>query len=97
MITEAQLLSEVLAICRENTILASHSYDSRRDYGRGFPDLVMAGKYSVLFAELKANGGTFSPEQIDWKYRLIGCGATYISWTPRDLESGVIEATLINL
>jgi hypothetical protein len=96
-VTENQLLAEVLGICRELNILASHSYDSRRDYGRGFPDLVMAGRYAVLFAELKALGGTFSSEQIDWKYRLVACGASYVVWTPRDLESGVIEATLIEL
>jgi hypothetical protein len=95
--TEAQLLTEVLGICRECNILASHSYDSRRDYGRGFPDLVMAGKHHVLFAELKANGGTFSSEQIGWKYRLVACGANYVYWTPRDLESGLIETTLENL
>lgn len=95
--TENELLAEVLSICREFNILASHSYDSRRDYGRGFPDLVMAGKYHVLFAELKANGGTFSSEQIDWKYRLVACGENYAYWTPRELASGVIEATLIKL
>jgi hypothetical protein len=96
-VTEAQLLTEVLGICREHQILASHSYDSRRDYGRGFPDLVMAGENNVLFAELKSCGGTLSSEQIHWKYRLIGCGCYYTCWTPKDLESGHIEAVLVNL
>ncbi len=95
--TENQLLAEVLGICREHQILASHSYDSRRDYGRGFPDLVMAGEYSVLFAELKSYGGTFSSEQIHWKYRLVACGCRWVCWTPRDLDSGLIEETLIKL
>jgi hypothetical protein len=95
--TEAQLLTEVLGICRECNVLASHSYDSRRDYGRGFPDLVCAGKYNVLFAELKSLGGKFSSEQIGWKYRLVACGANYVCWTPRELESGLIEQTLERL
>lgn len=95
--TESELLAEVLGICEENKILAFHSGDPRRDYGRGFPDLVLCGRYRVLFCELKANGGTLRPEQTEWRYRLVANGAGWVCWTPRHLDSGVIESTLAAL
>ena len=38
---EAELLQEVLDLCEELNVLAFHSTDSRRDVGKGFPDLVL--------------------------------------------------------
>jgi hypothetical protein len=95
--TETQLLTEILYLCKDFNILAFHCYDSRYATGAGFPDLVLAGKNNILFAELKAGGGKYSSEQIGWKYRLVGCNGNYVYWTPAELESGLVEETLVNL
>jgi hypothetical protein len=95
--TEAELLEEVLAICAENDVLAFHSTDSRRDIGKGFPDLVCIGRRDILFVELKRFGGYRSPEQTTWGYRIIACGMRYALWTPLDLKRGTIESVIRGL
>lgn len=96
--TEAELLAEVLDLAEDFNVLAFHCYDSRYATGKGFPDLVLAGRNDILFAELKAyGGGRFTSDQIGWKYRLVACGGNYVYWTPAELESGLIERTLVSL
>lgn len=92
--SEAQLLSEVLALCAQHHVLAFHSTDARRDTGLGFPDLVIAGRRGVLFAELKTAHGSLSPHQTVWKYSLISAGEVWILWRPEDLLSGAIERAI---
>jgi len=94
---EAELLQEVLDLCEELNVLAFHSTDSRRDVGRGFPDLVCVGKNGVLFLELKAPTGVRRPDQVTWGYRLIAADAHYGTVKPRDLESGYIRNILEKL
>lgn len=83
--TEDELLGRVIEICKKHKVLYFHSTDSRRDLGKGFPDLVMAGSSHVIFAELKSDGGSTSAEQSVWKWRLLASGQRYYLWRPKDL------------
>ncbi len=54
--------------------------------GKGFPDLVLAkpGR-GVIFAEIKADKGSLSPEQKLWQDCLKAAGAQVFIWRPKDL------------
>ena len=59
--------------------------------GKGFPDLCMARRGRVVFAELKSEKGVLSDEQKDWIAELETHVADRPSheayvWRPRDLE-----------
>ena len=94
---ESELLHAVIALCEKHNVLVFHSTDSRRDVGRGFPDLVLVGQHGVLFVELKADTGTRRPNQTTWGYRLLAADAHYGVMKPRDLESGYIRNILEKL
>ena len=58
--------------------------------GKGFPDLTLVHPNgSVIFAELKADKGRMSPEQVEWQ-RIMELAARYangvrhVVWRPRD-------------
>ena len=95
--TESALLQVILQICANHDVLAFHSSDSRRDIGKGFPDLVLVGQDHVLFIELKVTGRYRKPEQTTWGYRLKATGAVYDVWTPRELNDGTIKRVIANL
>lgn len=58
--------------------------------GAGFPDLVLARRGRVVFAELKAEDGSLEPEQRTWIAALETAGAKsagaleVVVWRPRD-------------
>jgi hypothetical protein len=93
-VTEAELQASVLELCKQLGLLVFHSTDSRRDVGRGFPDLLIAGFGGALFAELKSAGGRLEPEQTTWRYMMIAAGFRWRLWRPADWESGEIEREL---
>ena len=96
-VTESELQIQIVKIAIDYGDLIFHSSDSRRDIGPGFPDLTIAGRHRVLFAELKSATGNLSTEQTNWKYRLIAAGMYWVLWKPRDLANGHIEAVLREL
>ena len=53
----------------------------------GFPDLVLARSPRLVFAELKSERGTPTPEQEKWLLTLAACSEpeAYL-WRPDDLE-----------
>lgn len=57
-----------------------HTHDSRRSPA-GFPDLVLV-RERVVFAELKAEKGRVTPEQLAWLGRLWQAGAEAYLWRP---------------
>lgn len=63
--------------------------------GKGFPDLVMAHpRGGLIFAELKSERGTMTPEQDAWFDALKFSGATLACWLPHHWTNGAIEDTL---
>lgn len=67
-------------------VKAFHSGDSRRDSSKGFPDLTLAGRCGVIFAELKRNSpkAKTTTEQDEWLARLREAGQCAVVWRPRD-------------
>lgn len=69
--------------------------------GKGFPDLVLARRGEVIFAELKSKRGVLSDEQGAWFEALMG-GHTetpvgthrVVLWRPEHWSDGTIEAVL---
>lgn len=93
--TEAELQAEVIRLAAEHGVLVFHSTDSRRDIGRGFPDLVLVGSRNVMFVELKTTVGHTTPEQTTWRWKLLAAGAYWALWRPKDLPH--IPSVLANL
>jgi hypothetical protein len=58
--------------------------------GAGFPDLVLARKGRVIFAELKAKNGRIGHEQEAW----LAVLPDSLVWRPDDWFTGRIEDTL---
>ena len=59
--------------------------------GAGFPDLVLV-RDRIILAELKAEKGTMSDNQLAWQDTLRGAGVEYHCWKPKDWDE--IEKTL---
>lgn len=92
-VTEGQFQEDVILLARRLTVLAYHTYDSRRA-SAGFPDLVLAGRHGLIFAELKTEGGHLSGRQRNWKWMLTAAGADWQLWRPADWLSGRIETEI---
>jgi hypothetical protein len=59
--------------------------------GAGWPDLVLARDERLIFAELKADKGTVSPEQTAWFEALQDAGQVVRIWKPKDWDNIVTE------
>jgi hypothetical protein len=104
VVTEEQLLTSVLDLCRLLGIRTAHFRPAQSKTGRwltavqgdgkGYPDLTLVGAGGVLFRELKAAKGVLSPDQKLWLAALTEGGADAGVWRPADLLSGRIEAEL---
>lgn len=90
--SEADLQSAVLALCRWMKLRAYHTHDSRRSEP-GFPDLVIAGPKGHLFRELKTAGGKVSKPQHEWA-QALQASADVAVWRPADWLSGRIQHEL---
>jgi hypothetical protein len=98
--SEAQFQKAVIGFARLNNWRVAHFHDSRRQVGdrlvgdkdaAGFPDLVLARKGRVIFAELKTQIGKLKREQCEWLAEL-GIGGhlaphcmTFL-WRPSDWD-----------
>lgn len=83
---EDELLRQILTLARQYDVLPFHCYDSRKTTGPGFPDVVLAGKRELVFAELKTEYSTLTTSQTDWKYRIMSSGNVYEVWRPKDVD-----------
>lgn len=56
--------------------------------GAGFPDLVLVSpaQKRIVYAEIKSEKGTLSPEQIAWKLILEAAKQEYYLWKPQDWD-----------
>ena len=78
--------SAVIELARLCRWVVYHTHNSRRSPA-GFPDLVLARRGVVIFAELKSERGRLSDAQQEW---LEATGGS--CWRPSDWKT--IEATL---
>lgn len=91
--TEEQLLESVLELAVTLGVLPYHTRDSRRSQP-GFPDLVLAGRTSLLFVELKSASGRLQLDQTQWRYQLQASGQLWRLWRPADWRDGSILAEM---
>ena len=80
---ERDFQRRVIKLAKLNSWLVYHTHDSRKSQP-GFPDLVLARRGRVIFAELKKNGAKATPEQLKWLYALNGCETVAKVWWPMD-------------
>lgn len=92
--SEAELMEAIRAMCTDLGLHAFHPADSRRSWGPGFPDLVIAGIGGTIFRECKTETGSLSPEQRRWGYVLTASGQRWAVWRPRHLYDGTIGSEL---
>jgi hypothetical protein len=102
-INEDDLLSNVIHAARIHGWLVHHCRAARTADGwrtpvqgnRGFPDLVLAKPGRLILAELKAQRGRLSAEQVVWRGVLDLVPAVEVyEWRPADWLSGEIQAVL---
>lgn len=70
--TEKQFQQAVVDLARYQNWSVYHTFDSRRS-DPGFPDLVLVKPPTIIFAELKTEGGKVSRAQDQWLARLARC------------------------
>jgi hypothetical protein len=82
---------------RDLGLLAFHAADSRRSWGRGYPDLTITGRGGCIWRECKTEHGSLSPEQRQWGDTLKLGGQDWRIWRPRDLLDGTIARELTDI
>lgn len=99
-ITERQLQEAIIELAQYCGWSCYHTYDSRRS-AAGFPDLVLARRGKVIFAELKSESGKLSPAQAEWLIALDPkrdplefTNLGVFVWWPKDWIDGTIEKIL---
>ncbi len=60
----------------------------------GYPDLTIAGRGRVIFAELKSKSGRISAQQLAWHDALVDAGQEFHCWFPSDWLDGTVERVL---
>lgn len=91
---EERLMEAIRDLCRLLGLRAFHCYDARRSWGRGYPDLTVAGAGGVIFRECKTEQGKTTAEQDDWGAVLQASGQDWAVWRPSDLTSGRVQREL---
>lgn len=86
-VTEDHLLADVQAEALRTGWRFHHIRNSKAGVTQGdpgFPDVVMVRKSRLIFAELKRETGSLSPEQAEWGTQLGNLrGVEYYIWRPR--------------
>lgn len=87
-LSEAEFQEQVRALCRWRGVLVYHTHDSRRS-DAGFPDLVIVGADSILYRELKKEGGRVTPDQQRWIEAINAAGGDAAVWRPSQFSTDV--------
>lgn len=90
-LTEAQFTETIIELAKFQGWLVTHFRPAHTEHGwrtplqghKGFPDLVLARRGSVLIAELKTQRGRVTREQERWAEAIGEC---YRLWRPDDLD-----------
>lgn len=99
MISEKELMANVIELARFCGWMHYHTYESRRS-PHGFPDLVLIRRGRLLFAELKSERGRLTIAQKSWLDELkdielkSGRVVEVHVWRPHDWLSGSVEKSL---
>ena len=101
-LTHDQLLAEDIGRCDGRQLWAvpinPARFNHRAGASKGFPDVMIVGPGGVLFRELKTYAApNLNPGQTTWRYRLQAAQQDWAVWTPRDLDSGRVDAELVAL
>jgi VRR-NUC domain-containing protein len=80
-------------LCKLYGLKWYHPWSSKNSVS-GWPDLVIAGPDTILFAELKTQGGRVSPAQREWITALEAAGQVVFLWRPIHFLSGEINREL---
>lgn len=93
--THGELVGLILAKARSLGLLAHHCRDGRHCDGAGFPDVVVAGRGGMLFAEVKTGSGETTGEQDAWFWAFCHNGAVPCwLWREADWQDGTVERVL---
>ena len=85
-IKEKPFQADVIKTAEALGWLVYHTHDSRRS-AKGFPDLVLVHhRHGIIFAELKTEKGTVSPEQTIWHETIALAGGRSCLWRPSDID-----------
>lgn len=96
---EDELVRNIIRLAGYHPVLVAHFRPARTEQGwrtpvqgdgKGFPDLVLVGPGGVMFREAKSDRGSLEPDQKTWRDALLGAGANWGLWRPRDWRSGRI-------
>lgn len=82
--TEAEWQQRITDLCDLLGLKWHHETDSRKSK-KGFPDLVIVGN-TIVFAELKKQGGKPTRAQEEWLARLKQAKCEAYLWEPSDWE-----------
>lgn len=83
-VTEKEFQEQVVTLARLQGWRHYHTFDSRRS-PFGFPDLVLVRGGRIIFAEIKAERGKLTPQQIEWLNDLEANGHVDVfCWKPSD-------------
>lgn len=89
-VSETEFMHWVIDTAHRAGWLVYHVHDSRKqEWGTdpGFPDLVLARRSRVIFAELKDSRGRVMPDQRRWANALMGGCVDFYVWRPADETS----------
>jgi len=102
-ISEEEFQNQIIQLARLNHWRIAHFRPAMTSQGwrtpmqgdKGFPDLVLAKKGRIIFAELKSNSGKLSEEQRLWMRELDYDPNEYYIWCPFDLDE-IIKVLEVN-
>lgn len=91
-VTEGEFQESVIALAKLSGWKVAHFRPALTEKGwrtpmqgdKGFPDLVLARRGVILFAELKVKGRRVTNEQAEWGAAI---GDHWYVWRPSDMES----------
>jgi hypothetical protein len=67
----------------------SGSFYTTKMGDRGYPDLTLVGPSSIIFVELKTETGRLSPDQEEWRDRIVAAGGEWFLWRPSHLDDAI--------
>lgn len=80
---EKDFMADVVAKAKQFGYRVYHTLDSRK-CAAGFPDLCIAGRGKLIFAELKVGNNQPTAAQLSWLEDIRSSGTPAFCWWPKD-------------